>query len=116
MAYIVYDVRTGTLLLTQKLQHVVEHINSAIAESRHERVTLQGMYEAIDTMQNTLEGWHKHRYRVTRCVMQTAHLKFEDMRQLDAVKDACILSPTPDHYGLATTGGVVVRPDLNWVR
>ena len=61
VAYIVYDVRTGTLLLTQKLQHAVLHINSALAQSRHERVTHQGMYEAIDTMQNTLEGWHKHR-------------------------------------------------------
>lgn len=60
IAYIIHDhVKTGTDVLTQKRQHVVDFASVNLAEAQRERVTLQSLYEAIDTTYNRVEGCHK---------------------------------------------------------
>ena len=42
IVWIVHDVKSGTVLMAQKLQHVAEFANNHLSEARREQVTVQG--------------------------------------------------------------------------
>jgi len=98
VAYIVHDIKTGTIVLTQKLQHAVEFANANLAEAQREYVTLQSLYEAIGTDGNRVEGWHKMRYKITRCDLHAAGTEFESARQRSGVSAAVVVTASPNCY------------------
>ena len=103
-AYIIHDVKTGTVVLTQKLQHAADFANDALAEAERERVTVQSLYEAIGTSGNRVDGCHKMRYRITRCDLHTAHRAFTHARQQPGVRLAVVVTASPSSYTIAPTG------------
>jgi hypothetical protein len=98
IAYIIHDIKTGTVVLTQKLQHAVDYANDVLAEAQRERVTVQSLYEAIGTSDNRVDGCHKMRYRITRCDLHTAHLAFTRARQQPGVRLAVVVTASPGSY------------------
>ena len=93
-AWLVHDVKSGTIVLAQKLQHMADFVNHHLAEASREMVTLQGLYEASGSHDNKLDGCHKMRYRITRCngcrlkhlVIEACHELFEQSRTYWAEK------------------------------
>ena len=82
-AWLVNDSVTSTLLLAQKLHLLVSYINEKFARSRFERVTTRGLYEAatlVDLAPSECKQPHKLRYRISRCVLDDAHVVFESVR------------------------------------
>lgn len=100
IVWIVHDVKSGTVLMAQKLQHVAEFANNHLSEARRERVTVQGLFEAADTGGNSVDGCHKMRYRVTRTEMTKARAQFDRTRSEDGVITAIILTDDPNCYML----------------
>jgi hypothetical protein len=104
-AYIIHDVKTGTVVLTQKLQHAADFANDALAEAHRERVTVQSLYEAIGTSDNRVDGCHKMRYRITRCDLHAAHRAFTRARQQPDVRLAVVVTASPSSYTIAHAVG-----------
>ena len=102
IVWIVHDIKSGTVLMSQKLQHVAEFVNNHLSEARRERVTIQGLFEAADTDGNTVDGCHKMRYRITRTEMSEARAKFDRTRSEAGVITAIILTDDPNCYILAS--------------
>ena len=100
-AWIVHDLKSGTLLLTQKLKHAVEFANLHLAQAGRERVSLQSLYEAADTRGNRVDGCHKMRFRITRSSLHTAHHDFDRARSQPGVNTAVIVTVTPSCYVIA---------------
>ena len=103
VAYIFHDIKTGTLILTQKLQHAADFANTHLAQAQREFITLQSIYEAIDTNGNRVEGCHKMRYRITRCDLYAAHAEFELARRQPGIRTAVVLTASPSCYHIVST-------------
>lgn len=101
-AWIVHDLKTGTLLLTQKLQHAVDFANTHLADAKRERVSIQSLYEAADTHGSRVDGCHKMRYRITRCDLHTAHIDFHRERKQPGIQAAVITTASPSCYTIAS--------------
>jgi hypothetical protein len=102
-AYIIRDMKTGTVLLSQKLQHASDFINTYLAaDAKRERVSVQSLHEAIDTVcttdDNRVDGFHKMRYKITRCPVHTAHIEFDQARKQPDVNVAVIVTASPSCY------------------
>ena len=97
IAWMVHDIRTNTLLLTQKLGRAVEFINQSLASVNRERVSQVGLWEAADTMGNRVDGCHKFRYRISKCKLETAHDIFNKKRN-ELGASAIILTAAPNTY------------------
>lgn len=100
-AYTIVDAKSGTVILSQKLQYAVMYINRFLAQARRERVTVQGLFEAADSIGNRVDGFHKMRYRIHRCEVDQAHTAFEVARQEAEAQRALILTDNPDAYPVA---------------
>lgn len=97
-AYLIQDAKSGTLLLTQKLRNAAEFINAHLAQRPHEKVTVSGLFEAVDTTGNNVDGWHKMRFRIIRVDLTNAHEAFEKARRDQEIRLAMILTATPECY------------------
>lgn len=96
--WIIHDVKSSHLLLSQKLEHVTNYINLRLATLKTEKVTSAGLYEASDTAGNRVDGYHKMRYRVMSCPLKFAPSKFNQMRYHSGVGTAVILTGAPQNY------------------
>ena len=99
MAYLIHDAKSATLLLTQKLPLAVEYINSRLAEAEREKVSVPSLYEAADTQNNRINGFHKMRYLIRRCDYSKAHQLFAEAR--DAAVSSVLLTAESDCYPLS---------------
>ena len=97
IVWMVHDIKTNTLLLSQKLGGAVEFINRSLANVAREKVSQAGLYEAADTMGNRVDGAHKFRYRISRCKLETAHSTFNEKRN-ELGASAIILTTAPHTY------------------
>lgn len=97
-AWIIHDIKSGTMLITQKLQHAADFANTHLAQAKHERVSIQSLYEAADTRGNRVDGYHKMRYNITRCRLDTAHQEFDRARNQPGVREAIIVTDSPWCY------------------
>ena len=100
-AYVIHDVKSNTVLLTQKLHHAVDFINDHLATVGREKVTVSGLYEAADTFDNRVDGCHKMRYRIQSSALNKAHSVFNQARS-GIRGEAMILTASPDSYVVAT--------------
>ena len=98
VAWIIHDCRSETLLLSQKLQLAAEFINQHLADVEREKVNVAGLFEASDTTENRVDGFHKYRYRVVRAPLSGAHSTFNEMRKAAGVNSAKILTKAPHAY------------------
>lgn len=99
MAYLIHDAKSDTLMLTQKLQLAVAYINSRLASVERERVTVSSLYEAADTQNNRINGFHKMRYCIRRCDFSKAHQLFGEARE--EARNSVLLTTAPDCYPLS---------------
>lgn len=99
-AWIVHDLKSNTLLLTQKLKSAADFINLSLATAQREQVSQAGLYEASDTIGNRVDGCYKMRYRVTSCRLSDSHSKFNKLRDASRVANAMILTTSPQTYTL----------------
>ena len=100
VVWIVQDLKSRTLLLSQKLQQAADFINRHLATVDRERVSLAGLYEAADTAGNRVDGCHKMRYKVVSCPLRDSHSTFNQMRNQSGVATAIILTSAPQTYVL----------------
>ena len=101
-AYVIYDAKSGTQLIAQKLQHAAMYINRQLATAERERVTVQGLYEAADTSGNRVDGFHKMRYRIQRCDIAQAHEVFNQAaRKCHNVQRSVVVTNSPEAYSVA---------------
>ena len=103
-AWIIHDIKSGTLLITQKLQHAADFANMHLAKAKHERVSVQSLYEAADTRGNRVDGCHKMRYNITRCSLDSAHEDFDRARKQPGVRKAIVVTDSPWCYTVAPGG------------
>ena len=99
MAYLIHDAKSATLMLTQKLPLAVEYINSRLAQAEREKVTVASLYEAADTQNNRINGFHKMRYLIRRCEFSKAHHLFAEARE--AARRSILLTKEAKCYPLA---------------
>ena len=100
-AWIIHDIKSGTMLMTQKLQHAADFANMHLAQAKHERVSVQSLYEAADTRGNRVDGCRKMRYNITRSSLDTAHQDFEKARKQPGVRKALVVTDSPWCYTVA---------------
>ena len=101
-AYTVHDIKSETLLLTQKLQNAVDFIHRHLASAQREHVSVQSLYEAADTCGNRVEGCHKMRYKISKLNLHQAHAAFNQKRQTHALRAAIITTQNPQCYPTTT--------------
>ena len=99
-AWIVHDLKSGMLILTQKLKHAVDFANRHLVQAEREKVSIQSLYEAADTNGNRVDGCHKMRFKISRCSLETAQTHFESARKQPDVHTAVILTATPSCYAI----------------
>ena len=105
-AWLVHDLTSGTVLISQKLQNVVDYINSHLAKAQRDRVSVAGLYEASDMDSlNRVDGCHKFRYRVMGCPVSKSHERFNQVRATSHVDKAIILTDSPQTYVLGSRPG-----------
>ena len=97
-AWIIHDLKSNALLLSQKLDHLVNYINHRLATVQREKTTLAGLYEAADTADNRVDGFHKMRYKVLSCPLSDCHSMFNQIRNSKGVDTAIILTSSPQAY------------------
>lgn len=88
-AYILYDNVTNSLILSSKLKSMAAHINDKYTRHDHETVSARGLYEAAISQRHYP---HKMRYHVSRCDLNTAHLEFQNARELRDVEHASLVT------------------------
>ena len=101
VAWIIYDSKKEALVISQKLHHAADFINQQLAEYERERVNVAGLYEAADSTENRLDGFHKFRYKIVRAPLGDAHYIFNAMRNASRVSSAIILTQAPHAYPLS---------------
>lgn len=110
-AYLIRDIGgSGTLLLTQKLRLAADFINDHLAQSQMERVTPTGLFDATDTDDNRVNGFHKLRYHIQRLDVKEAHSVFQHARALAGVRKAIILATDPLCYAVESNAQHLFPP------
>ena len=80
--YIVLDRWTeGRLLVSQRLPRIAEYTNTHLCTHECERVSVAGMYDAVNRTDGSHRGWHKLRWRVLSVPLETAASEIESRRQ-----------------------------------
>jgi hypothetical protein len=78
--YFLEDKHGTFLIVSQKLQAIVAYLN-AIAPDVASRVSVTALYEIIDTCDNRVGGWSKHRWRLRFAPLEDAGEVFECERR-----------------------------------
>ena len=94
-AFVIHDCVTNSLVLTQKLTAAADYLNDNCARNHRERVSARGLYEAAGKVGGYNGGYHKLRYLVTPCSLETAHLDLlQKTRDLGVCKARILTSTT----------------------
>jgi hypothetical protein len=83
MCYILFD-RSGRIaMLTQKLPAVTQFINNHLVhpEEPYAKVNCVGLWEMLNKTDGRVGGWHKGRWRVTTCDLESATAVFDAARR-----------------------------------
>lgn len=77
----------GGILVSQRLPTIAAHINDRLCTHQCERVTVAGMYDAVNRANGVGGGLHKHRWRIRSVPLKVAATEIESMRHMpsDAV-------------------------------
>jgi hypothetical protein len=99
-AYIVEDKLRDYLILSQRIEDVVNSINR-IVEYEPDRVTLTGIYYALGRTASRTGGYTKSRWRVQPIDIDMAAEAFENARQNGKFQNAMIVGRQMSAYKLA---------------
>ena len=99
-AYIVEDKLQNYLILSQRIEDVVNSINR-IVEYEPDRVTLSGIYYALGRTASRTGGYVKNRWRVQPIDIDMTMQAFENIRQNRRFQNVMIVGRQMSAYKLA---------------
>ena len=100
MAYIVEDKFQDYLILSQRIEDIVNSING-IVSYEPDKVTLTGIYYALGKTASRTGGYTKSRWRVQQITIDMAAEAFENVRRSGQFQNTMIVARESDAYKVA---------------
>ena len=79
-AYIILDKTKKYVFLLQKLPYAENYVNTHVADSKETKISLTGLYEICDNIDNKVGGFHKMRWKVQKIDFEDAIERFKMVR------------------------------------